>query len=84
MDTEILAAAEDLFATHGFQGVSIAEVAARVGISKQNLLYYFPTKEALYRRVLDGVLDEWLERLHGLAIPARTPRRRCASTSRRS
>ena len=73
MDAEIACAAEELFAQHGFHGVSIAEVAARVGISKQNLLYYFPTKEALYRRVLDGVLDEWLERLRGLADPDKDP-----------
>ena len=63
IDGEIISAAEELFAQHGFQGTSIAEIAARVGISKQNLLYYFPTKEALYKRVLDGVLDEWLERM---------------------
>lgn len=73
MDAEIVAAAEELFAANGFRGVSIAEVAARVGISKQNLLYYFPTKEALYRRVLDGVLDEWLERLRGLGDPTKDP-----------
>ncbi|BDG02481.1 TetR/AcrR family transcriptional regulator [Anaeromyxobacter oryzae] len=73
LDANIVAAAEELFAQHGFQGVSIAEVAARVGISKQNLTYYFPTKEALYRRVLDGVLDEWLERLRGLADPDKEP-----------
>jgi TetR/AcrR family transcriptional regulator len=73
MDAEILRAAEDLFATHGFRGVAIADVAARVGISKQNLLYYYPSKEALYRRVLDEVLDEWLERLRGLADPGKDP-----------
>jgi TetR/AcrR family transcriptional regulator len=67
MDGEITAAAEELFAQHGFRGTSIADIAARVGISKQNLLYYFPTKEALYKRVLDGVLDEWLGRMSELA-----------------
>jgi TetR/AcrR family transcriptional regulator len=67
MDSEIVAAAEEVFAQHGFQGASIADIAARLGISKQNLQYYFPTKEALYKRVLDGVLDEWLERMSALA-----------------
>jgi TetR/AcrR family transcriptional regulator len=64
---EIISAAEGLFAQYGFQGTSISDIAARVGISKQNLLYYFPTKVALYKRVLDGVLDEWLERMSSLS-----------------
>jgi TetR/AcrR family transcriptional regulator len=67
MDGEIVAAAEEIFAQHGFQGASVADIADRVGISKQNLLYYFPSKEALYKRVLDGVLDEWLGRMSALA-----------------
>jgi TetR/AcrR family transcriptional regulator len=73
MADRIVATAEDLFARHGFQGVSIADVAAGVGISKQNLLYYFPTKEALYRLVLDRVLDEWLERISDFADDDRDP-----------
>ena len=43
------------------------------GLSKQNLMYYFPTKQALYERVLDGVLDEWLERMDCLADPEQDP-----------
>lgn len=73
LSREILIAAEELFARHGFQGVSMADVAARVGISKQNLFYYFPTKEALYRSVLDGVLDEWLQWMVGLADSTEDP-----------
>jgi TetR/AcrR family transcriptional regulator len=68
-----VAAAEEIFAQHGFQGASIADIADRVGISKQNLLYYFPTKEALYKRVLDGVLDEWLGRMSALADAGSDP-----------
>ena len=73
MDAEIVAAAEELFARRGLDGTSVAEIAARVGISKQNLLYYFPTKEALYKRVLDGVLDEWLARMDALADATQDP-----------
>jgi TetR/AcrR family transcriptional regulator len=73
MDCKIVAAAEEVFAQHGFQGTSIADIAARLGISKQNLLYYFPSKETLYKRVLDGVLDEWLGRMSALADPGPAP-----------
>jgi TetR/AcrR family transcriptional regulator len=36
-------------------------------------MYYFPTKQALYERVLDNVLDEWLERMANLADPDQSP-----------
>ncbi|BDT57835.1 TetR family transcriptional regulator [Massilia varians] len=67
LESAILAAATRLFAECGVDGTSIATVAERAGISKQNLLYYFPTKQGLYRRVLDDVLDDWLERMANLA-----------------
>lgn len=56
----ILAAAEAVFAERGFSGATTAEIAARAGLPKANLHYYFPTKTALYRRVLAGVLTAWL------------------------
>lgn len=67
LEGTILAAATRLFAECGFEGTSIAAVAERAGISKQNLLYYFPTKQGLYERVLDEVLDDWLARMAHLA-----------------
>lgn len=67
LESAILAAATRLFAECGFEGTTIAAVAQRSGISKQNLLYYFPTKNSLYGRVLDDVLDDWLARMAHLA-----------------
>lgn len=73
LEQAILAAATRLFAECGFEGTTIAAVAERAGISKQNLLYYFPTKNSLYQRVLDDVLDDWLERMAHLAEPGAEP-----------
>lgn len=56
----ILAAAEAVFGERGFEGATTAEIAARAGLPKANLHYYFPTKADLYRRVLHGVLEAWL------------------------
>lgn len=64
----ILDSAERLFAQYGFEGVSLESIAAAVGISRHNLLYYFPGKEALYRRVLDRVLDRWLECMAAISV----------------
>jgi TetR/AcrR family transcriptional regulator len=73
IEATILAEAVRVFAANGFAGASVATVAENAGLSKQNLMYYFPTKQALYQRVLDGVLDDWLERMANLADPERQP-----------
>jgi TetR/AcrR family transcriptional regulator len=61
-DTEaaLVAAAEAVFAEQGFAGATTAAIAARAGVPKSNLHYYFATKEDLYRTVLGNVLDAWL------------------------
>ena len=63
----ILTEAENQFAQFGFEGASLESIAAAVGISRHNLLYYFPSKEDLYQRVLDDVLTQWLAGMHELA-----------------
>jgi TetR/AcrR family transcriptional regulator len=73
LEADIVAEAVRVFAESGYEGASIATVAENAGLSKQNLMYYFPTKQALYQRVLDDVLDEWLDRMDTLADPAQEP-----------
>ncbi|WP_237155012.1 TetR family transcriptional regulator C-terminal domain-containing protein [Oryzibacter oryziterrae] len=57
----ILTAAESVFAEFGFKGATTALIAERAGLPKANLHYYFPTKESLYRRVVDRIFRIWLE-----------------------
>jgi TetR/AcrR family transcriptional regulator len=57
----ILSAAEAVFAEHGFGGATMAAIASRAGVPKPNVHYYFPTKEKLYRAVVERVLIAWLE-----------------------
>lgn len=59
-EAAILQEAENQFAQFGFEGASLENIGAAAGISRHNLLYYFASKEVLYRRVLDDVLDQWL------------------------
>ncbi len=56
----ILSAALDVFSTHGFRGATIDQIAAAAGMSKPNLLYYFPRKAAIYKALIAGLLDTWL------------------------
>ncbi|MGB0941487.1 MAG: TetR/AcrR family transcriptional regulator [Marinomonas sp.] len=63
LENRILRAAEKAFATKGFSGTSMESVADSAGISKQNLIYYFSSKEALYHKVLQVILDLWVEKM---------------------
>jgi len=74
LEADIIDIAVRVFAECGYEGTSIATIADKAGLSKQNLMYYFPTKQALYERVLDDVLDEWLSRMASLADPLQDPR----------
>ena len=56
----ILKAAEKVFAHRGFGGARLAEISAEAGLPKANLLYYFRSKEDIYRSVCHDVLKNWL------------------------
>jgi TetR/AcrR family transcriptional regulator len=56
----IVEAAEAVFAEAGFKGATTAAIAARAGVPKANLHYYFSTKEELYRAVIERILTAWL------------------------
>lgn len=56
----ILEAALEVFAVHGFRGATIDQIAEVAGMSKPNLLYYFPKKEEIYRRLISQLLVTWL------------------------
>lgn len=62
----ILAAALDVFATHGYRGATLDQIAEAAGLSKPNLLYWFASKEDIYRMLLRRLLDTWLEPLRRL------------------
>ena len=59
----ILEAGLDVFSLHGFRGATLDQIADVAGLSKPNLLYYFPSKDAVYLALLDQMLDTWLDPL---------------------
>ena len=62
----ILDAALDVFSQNGFRGSTLDQIAREAGLSKPNLLYYFPSKEAIYTALLSQLLENWLEPLKAL------------------
>jgi TetR/AcrR family transcriptional regulator len=66
----ILDAALEVFSASGYRGATIDQIAARCGLSKPNLLYYFRRKEDIYRAVLEHTLADWLAPLRSLDATA--------------
>ncbi|GFE63961.1 TetR family transcriptional regulator C-terminal domain-containing protein [Litoreibacter roseus] len=53
-------AALDVFSTHGFRGATLDQIAKAAGLSKPNLLYYYPSKEAIHVSLLSDLMTTWL------------------------
>lgn len=62
----ILEAALDVFSEAGYRGATLDRIAKAAGLSKPNLLYYFPNKESIHGALLAGMLDLWLDPLREL------------------
>lgn len=62
----ILEAALEVFSAQGFRGATLDQIAEVAGLSKPNLLYYFPSKEAIHQALLSELLDTWLDPLRAM------------------
>jgi len=63
---DIVAAALQIFAEKGFAGAKVEEIATRAGLSKGAVYLYFPTKEDLFRAVVQQAV---LPNIDALARP---------------
>jgi TetR/AcrR family transcriptional regulator, mexJK operon transcriptional repressor len=62
----ILMAAQQLFASSGFDGAAMNAVAARAGVSKATVYAHFGNKERLFKRILGDRTQEMSERWDSL------------------
>ncbi|NVK57243.1 MAG: TetR family transcriptional regulator C-terminal domain-containing protein [Alteromonadaceae bacterium] len=58
----ILAAAEKAFASFGFKGTSVQQIADEAQLPKTNILYYFKSKQGLYVALLQDIMSLWNSR----------------------
>lgn len=69
----LLEAALDLFAEHGFEGVTVRDLSAKAGVNLQAIGYHFGDKLGLYRTLVEmamegarSVQEKLREESHGL------------------
>ena len=56
-----------MFSEKGLRGATLDQIAVAAGISKQNIVYYFNGKEAIYSELLESLLEEWVSPLRDLS-----------------
>lgn len=64
-EDRILSVALDSFGTRGFEATSLDDLAAGLGITKQAILYHWPSKRALLDAVVDRACLELVVELSG-------------------
>ena len=84
--TQVLAviyqAAIEVFANDGLAGASTQAIADKAGLSKPQLHYYIESKEALYRQVLQDIINDWIG-VFGFSDEAFGPRKVLSDLIRR-
>lgn len=63
----IMAAALEVFAEHGLRGATLDKIAEAAGMTKQHVLYYYGSKDAIYTALLESLLETWLQPLRELS-----------------
>lgn len=70
---QIIDVAQCLFGQHGFEKVSMNEIADELSISKAALYYYFPDKENLCKAVLEKEKEQFIREVSELVDSIKEP-----------
>ena len=70
---QLLEAGTRLFAEHGYRGVTIAEVAAEVGVSTGSFYTHFPDKKTFFGVVLDHIESQGIREARRVTMRFKSP-----------
>lgn len=63
VEVKIIEAAKQLFIEQGFEKTSMSDIAARAGINRTALHYYFRTKDKMFQAVFGSIMESFLPRI---------------------
>jgi AcrR family transcriptional regulator len=69
----LLKIGERLFAAHGYRDVSIKDIAASAGLGMGSFYTYFPSKEAFYSDIIDGIEQKGVREVEKRVNSLRSP-----------
>lgn len=72
MEERIVEVAKQVFLENGYEMTSMSDIAARAGINRPTLHYYFRTKERMFQAVAAPILDTFVPQVETI-IAADTP-----------
>ncbi|HEY6791114.1 MAG TPA: TetR/AcrR family transcriptional regulator [Trebonia sp.] len=78
----IINAAIALFASNGYEGTAIREIADLAGMNKGNLYYYFPAKDDLLFAIVDDLHNKFNRQFQQWAMLGTSPEERLRSVLR--
>lgn len=68
MEQRIIQAAKQVFIEKGYAKAVMSDIAARVGINRPALHYYFRTKERMYEAVFADILLSFIPAIHNIIL----------------
>ena len=73
LEAKIIEAAKSLFVEKGFAETSMSDIAAKAGINRPSLHYYFHTKDRMFQAVFGEIIQKILPRLHNIITTRELP-----------
>lgn len=68
MEQQIIRAAKQVFIEKGFAETGMSDIAARVGINRSGLHYYFRTKEKMFEAVFADIVLSFIPSIHNIIL----------------
>lgn len=68
LESKIVEAAKQLFIENGFVETSMSDIAAKVGINRPVLHYYFRTKDKMFQAVFGNIVLAFIPKIHDIVL----------------
>lgn len=68
LEEKIISVAREVFVEKGFDGTSMSDIAARVGINRPTLHYYYRTKDKMFQAVFISIIQSFIPKVQDVLV----------------